>query len=60
MAERVTKTVGLEGEIVNNQVVLKLPVDTETAVQVKDNKILVGDRPIVIELGDDIVYPTIH
>lgn len=32
MAERVSETVEVEGEIVNNRLVLKLPVDAETAV----------------------------
>lgn len=50
MAERVTETVEVEGEIVNNQLVLRLPADVETAVQVKDNDILVGDRRIVVNL----------
>ena len=58
MAERVSETVEVEGEIVNNQLVLKLPVDTETAVQVKDNEILIGDRRIVVKLKDNTIYPT--
>lgn len=41
MAERVSETVEVESEIINNQLVLKLPIDAETAVQVKDNEILV-------------------
>lgn len=59
LAERVTETVEVEGEIVNNQLVLTLPVDVETAVQVKDNEILVGDRRIVVKLKDDTIYPTV-
>ena len=58
MAERVSETVEVEGEIVNNQLVLKLPIDVETAVQVKDNEILVGDRRIVVKLKDNTIYPT--
>ncbi|MCL4872136.1 MAG: hypothetical protein KJ063_24520 [Anaerolineae bacterium] len=58
MAERVTETVELEGEIVNNQLILKLPADMETVVQVKDNEILIGDRRIVVKLKDDTIYPT--
>jgi hypothetical protein len=58
MAERVSETVEVEGEIVDNQLVLKLPVDAETAVQVKDNEILVGDRRIVVKLKDNTTYPT--
>jgi hypothetical protein len=60
MAERVRETVELEGEIVNNQLVLKLPGDMETAVQVKDNEILIGDRRIVVKLKGDMIYPTAH
>ena len=60
MAERVSETVEVEGEIVNNQLVLKLPVDTETAVQVKDNEILIGDRRIIVRLKDNTIYPTAH
>jgi hypothetical protein len=60
MAERVTETVEVEGEIVNNRLVLKLPADMETAVQVKDNEILIGDRRIVVRLKNDTVYPAAH
>lgn len=58
MAERVSETVEVEGEIVNNRLVLKLPVNAETAVQVKDNEILIGDRRIVVKLKDNAIYPT--
>jgi hypothetical protein len=60
MAERVIETVEVEGEIVNNQLVLKLPLDVETAVQVKGNEILVGGRRIVVKLKDGTVYPTAY
>lgn len=60
MAERVSETVEIEAEIVGNQLVLKLPVGGETAVQVKDNEILVGDRRIVVKLKDYTIYPTAH
>ena len=60
MAERVSETVEIEAEIVDNQLVLKLPVDAETALQVKDNEILVGDRRIVVKLKDNTIYPTAH
>lgn len=50
MSERVSETIELEGKIVNNQLVLRMPVDVETAVQVKNNEILVGDRRIVVKL----------
>lgn len=58
MAERVSETVEVEGEIVDNQLVLKLPGDAETAVQVKDNEILIGDRRIVVKLKDNTIYRT--
>jgi len=35
-------------------------MDVETAVQVKNNEILVGDRRIVVSLKDDVVYPTVN
>lgn len=60
MAEKVSETVELEGEIVNNQLVFKLPIDSETAVQVRDNEILIGDRRIVVKLKDNTIYPTAH
>lgn len=50
MAERVTETIELEGKIVNNQLVLRMPIDVETGVQVKNNEILVGERRIVVKL----------
>ena len=57
MAERVSETVAIEAEIVGNQLVLKLPGDAETAVQVKDNEILIGDRRIVVKLKGNPIYP---
>lgn len=49
MSERVTETIEVEGKIVDNQLVLRMPVDVETAVQVKNNEILVG---IAVLLSD--------
>lgn len=60
MAERVTETIELEGEVVDNQLVLRLPVELETAVHVKNNEILIGDRRIIVKLKDGSVYPTAH
>ena len=60
MAERVTETIELEGEVVDNQLVLRLPVDLETAVQVKNNEILIGDRRIIVKLKNGPIYPTAH
>jgi len=58
MAERVTETIELEGEIVDAQLVLRVPLNVETTVQVRNNEILVGDRRIVVKLKDDKVHPT--
>lgn len=60
MAERVTETIELEGEVVDNQLVLRLPIELETAVHVKNNEILIGDRRIIVKLKDGSVYPTAH
>ena len=60
MTERVTETIELEGEVVDNQLVLRLPVELETAVHVKNNEILIGDRRIIVKLKDGSVYPTAH
>jgi hypothetical protein len=60
MSERVTETIEVEGEIVDNQLVLRMQVDVETAVQVRKNEILVGDRRIVVRLKDDAVFPTVN
>ena len=60
MTERLTETIELEGKVVDNQLVLRLPAELETAVHVKDNEILIGDRRIVIKFRDGSVYPTAH
>ena len=60
MTERVTETIELEGEIVDNQLVLRLPVELETAVHVKNNEILIGDRRIIVKLKNGPVYPTAY
>lgn len=48
-AQRVTETVEVEGVLVNNQLVLRVPVGTESAIQVKGNEILVGNQRIVVK-----------
>ncbi|HRQ42567.1 MAG TPA: hypothetical protein PLD25_32020 [Chloroflexota bacterium] len=58
MTERATQTIELEGEIIGNQLILRLPADIETAVQVQDNEIVVGDQRIVVKLKNYPVYPT--
>jgi hypothetical protein len=50
----------VEGEIVDNQLVLNLPADFEQIEQVRDMVILVGGRRIAIRLKDDKIYPTAH
>jgi hypothetical protein len=50
----------VEGEIVDNQLVLNLPADFEQIEQVRDMVILVGGRRIAILLKDDKIYPTAH
>jgi hypothetical protein len=50
----------VEGEIVDNQLVLNLPADFEQLEQVQDMVILVGGRRIAIRLKDDKIYPTAH
>ena len=39
----------VEGELVNNQFVLRVSVGTESAIQVKGNEILVGNQRIVVK-----------
>lgn len=58
MSERVTEIIEVEGQIIGNQLVLPLQINVETAVQVKNNEILIGDRRIVVRLKDDAVFPT--
>ena len=60
MTERVTETIELEGEVVDNQLVLRLPVELETAVYVQGNEILIGDRRIIVKLKNGPIYPTAH
>lgn len=57
MAERVTETIELEVDIVNNRLVLQPPVG---AVRVKRNEVLIGNQRIVVKLKSDAVYPTAH
>ena len=49
-AQQVTETVEVEGELVNNQLVLRVPAGTESAIQVKGNEILVGKQRIIVKL----------
>jgi hypothetical protein len=60
MSERVNETIEVEGEIVDNQLVLLMPMDVETAVQVRKNEILVGDRRIVVRLKGNAGCPTVN
>ena len=56
MAERVTETIELEVDIVDNQLVLEPPMG---AVQVARNEILIGDQRIVVKLKDKPIYPKV-
>lgn len=49
-AQRATETVEVEGNIVGNQLVLRVPAGVETAVQARGNEILVGNQRIVVKL----------
>lgn len=57
MVERVTEIIELEGEVVGNQLILRLPADQQTAVHVQDNEIVVGDRRIIVRLKNNPLYP---
>lgn len=59
-SEASTDTIEVEGEIVDNQLVVDLPEDLETAEQMKDIAILVGNRRIIVKWKDDTIYPTAH
>ena len=50
----------VEGEIVDNQLVLNLPKDFESTERMRDIAILVGGRRIAVKLKDDEIYPTAH
>ncbi|MCI0577184.1 MAG: hypothetical protein L0332_09765 [Chloroflexi bacterium] len=52
LTEKVTETIELEIEIVDNQPVLQPPI---SAVQVASNEILIGDRRIVVKLKDETI-----
>jgi hypothetical protein len=55
LSEKVTETIELEIEIVDNQPVLQPPIG---AVQIASNEILLGDRRIVVKLKNGSTYPT--
>ena len=48
----------VEGEIVNNQLVLNLPEDLESENYSGNISLLFGDRRIMVKLKDDTIYPT--
>jgi hypothetical protein len=56
-AQQVTETIEVEGHLVGDQLVLHLPVEKETTVQVQGNEILVGDRRIVVRLKPGTIHP---
>lgn len=53
-------TIEIEGEIVENQLVLDLPKELESAEQMRDIAILVGNRWIPVKWKGDTIYPTAH
>jgi hypothetical protein len=53
-------TIEVVGEIVDNQLVLDLPKELESAEQMKDIAILVGNRRIIVKWKDNTIYPTAH
>lgn len=55
-----TITIEVEGEIVDNQLVLDLPEDLDSVEEMKDIVILVGNRRITIKWKGDTIYPTAH
>ncbi len=54
------KILEVEGEIVDNQLVLDLPRDLESTEQMRDIAILVGDRRITVKWKNDTTYPFVH
>jgi hypothetical protein len=59
-SEASAETIEVEGEIVDNQLVVDLPEDLETVEQMKDIAILVGNRRMTVKWKDDTIYPTTH
>ncbi len=54
------KMLEVEGEIVDNQLVLDLPIELEFTKQMRDIAILVGDRRISVKWKNDTTYPFVH
>ena len=54
------KMLEVEGEIVDNQLVLDLPRDLESTEQMRDIAILIGDRRITVKWKNDTTYPFVH
>ena len=50
----------VEGEIVDNQLVLDLPEDLDSLDDMRDIAILVGNRRITIKWKGNTIYPTAH
>ena len=53
-------TIEVVGEIIDNQLVLDLPKELESAEQMKNIAILVGNRRITVKWKDNTIYPTVH
>lgn len=54
------KMLEVVGEIVDNQLVLDLPIELEFTEQMRDIAILVGDRRISVKWKNDTTYPFVH
>jgi hypothetical protein len=52
VAQRVKKTVEIEGRIVEGQLVFVLPNVSPSNLHVQDNQIVIGDQRIVVKLAN--------
>ena len=50
--EQVQETIQLTGDIVNGELQFHVPTDREAAIQTRGNQILVGNKLIVVSLGN--------
>ncbi len=60
ITSEVAATIEVEGEIVENQLVLDLPEDLGAIELMRDIAILVGDRRIIVKWKEGSIYPTAH
>jgi hypothetical protein len=50
----------VEGNIVDNQLILSVPLDPGKTLQLDDVEIFVRGRRIAVKVKDETVYPTAH